>query len=242
MVLAICILIGSLAPTAHGETPLSSGGSWDGDGLGMNLTPGPVWRSRLGLSPNHLGANIWHHLESDLVGIVGMELTTWNSERNKSLFIAQYTGAFSWIFPSTDSLQTLDLSLRLGGERQVALLDTLRGAPARTSISWDWQAGMRAGYARQDGLIGSWVSWGPLFSWRTTGEATGLRWILETETGLTVDLRNLFVGSRSATRTWNLAIRLPIRFDPIAPRLRKDDLVEESQWSWGLLVGPSVLF
>ncbi|HNY30929.1 MAG TPA: hypothetical protein PKO15_08575 [Fibrobacteria bacterium] len=208
----------------------------------MNLTPGPCYRTDVGFAPNHLGANIWFHLKPDLVGVMGMEFSSWSPDRTTSLGIGQYTGAFSWIFPNKDSLQTLDLSLRLGGETQSAILDTMRHTPPRTSVSWDWQMGLRAGYARQDGRIGSWVSWGPLFSWRTSGEATGLRWVLETETGLTVDLRDIFVGSRSATRTWNLVIRVPVRFDPIAPRLGRDDNIEEAQWSWALLVGPSVLF
>jgi hypothetical protein len=208
----------------------------------MNLTPGPYYRTNVGFSPNHLGGNLWYHLEPDLIGICGMELTSWNPDRTSSMFIGQYTGAFSKIFPSADSLQTLDLSLRLGGERQSTILDTMRHAAPRASISWDWQMGVRAGYAKQHGSIGSWFSWGPLFSWRTSGEATGLRWLLEAEVGATVDLRDLWVGSRSATRTWNLVIRMPMRFDPIAPRLRFYDNIEEAQWSWGLLVGPSVLF
>ncbi len=211
-------------------------------GLGMNLTPGPYYRSRVGFSPNHLGGNLWYHLEPDLVGICGMELTSWNPDRTSSLFIGQYTGAFSKIFPSSDSLHTLDLSLRLGGERQTTVLDTMRQSPPRGSLSWDWQMGLRVGYAQQNGKIGTWFSWGPIMSWRSSGKATGVRWLLEAEAGTALDLRDLWSGSRAATRTWNLAIRLPVRFDPLAPRLRRRDYVEEPQWSWGLLVGPSVLF
>src|ERR1035437_2847562 len=74
-----CILSAILASAvaagfADAAVPLPSGEAWDGGGLGGTLSAGPTWRSDEGLTPNHLGSQVWYHYKENLVGSMGIEM------------------------------------------------------------------------------------------------------------------------------------------------------------------------
>ena len=226
---------------SHAAVPLPSGESWDGAGVGGVLTAGPVWRSSEGITPNHLSAHIWYHARTDMVGSSGIEISDWNSSSTQSLFQAQYVGAASWV-PWRDSRQLLEVAFRAGGERSTTTLDTAKGFAPIVDDSWDWQFGIRVGGGWNRGPWGLSVSTGPVASWRASGAASGWNMAQESEIGLHVSLQDHWSGSASYTRAWNIVLRIPVVYQPAAPTFTHNGVVNRSQWTYGLFLGPSVLF
>ncbi len=226
---------------AVAAVPLPSGEVWDGGGLGGTLSAGPTWSSDEGFTPNHLGSQLWYHYKANLVGSMGIEMSDWVSNRNKSLFTTQYVGSLSWI-PLSTSQQILNVALRLGGERISTTLDTFPRALPLTDNSWEWQVGLRVGGGWSQEHWGAWASTGPVASWRTSGAASGWNMTQESELGVLLSLQGFWNGARSYTRAWNLVIRAPLVYQPEAPTFTRGGVVYKSKWSMGIQVGPSVLF
>jgi hypothetical protein len=226
---------------AIGAVPLSQGEAWDGAGLGGTLTAGPTWKSDEGLTPNHVGSQLWYHYQPDLVGSMGIEMSDWAFSRTKALFTTQYVGALSWI-PLSSSQQILNMALRFGGESVSTTLDTASHALPLTDQGWDWQIGLRVGGGWSAKDLGAWVSTGPVGYWRVSGAASGWTFAQESEVGLLLNLQKLWSGSAGYTRSWGLAIRIPMVYQPNAPTFTRQGVVKQSEWSIGLQIGPSVLF
>ena len=246
MVSPKCILVAIRAlPVVAGlawtAVPLPSGEVWDGAGLGGTLSAGPTWSSDEGFTPNHLGSQAWYHYKANLVGSMGIEMSDWVSNRNKSLFTTQYVGALSWI-PLSTSRQILDVALRLGGERISTTLDTATHALPLTDNSWEWQVGLRVGGGWSHEHWGAWASTGPVASWRASGAASGWNLAQESELGVLISLQDFWNNAKSYTRSWNLAIRMPLVYQPEAPTFTRGGVVYRSGWSMGIQIGPSVLF
>lgn len=227
--------------TSHAAVPLPQGESWDGAGIGGVLTAGPMWREDDGLVPNHLAAHLWYHSRADIVGSTGIEMSDWNSSSTHSLFQVQYVGAVSWI-PLRGPRQLLEVALRAGGERSLTTLDTAVRADPIVDDSWDWQFGLRVGAGWTRGPWGISISSGPVASWRASGAASGWNMAQESEIGIQLSLQDHWNGSASYTRAWNFVLRIPVVYQPVAPRFTRQGVVNQSRWSFGLLLGPSVLF
>jgi len=246
MVVPKCILaalsaVAVVAGLASAAVPLPSGEVWDGGGLGGTISAGPTWSSDEGFTPNHLGSQMWYHYKENLVGSMGIEMSDWVSSRHNSLFTTQYVGALTWI-PLSTSRQILDVALRLGGERFSTVLDTFPRALPLTDDSWEWQVGARVGGGWSHEHWGIWVSTGPVASWRTSGSASGWNIAQESEVGILLDLQGIWNNSKSYTRAWNLAVRVPLVYQPEAPTFTRGGVVRTSKWSMGIQIGPSVLF
>jgi len=227
--------------SAVAAVPLSQGEAWDGGGLGGTLTAGPTWKSDEGLTPNHLGSQLWYHYKPDLVGSMGIEMSDWAYSRTKALFTTQYVGALSWI-PLSGSQQIMNFALRLGGQSVSTTLDTFPHTLPLTDQGWDWQIGLRVGGGWGGKDLGAWVSTGPVAYWRVSGAASGVSMAQESELGLLVNLQKFWTGSETYTRAWDLAIRIPMVYQPKAPTFTRQGVVKQSEWSIGIQIGPSVLF
>jgi hypothetical protein len=230
-----------LARTCGAAVPLPSGEAWDGAGLGGTLSAGPTWCSGEGFTPNHLGSQVWYHYKPDVVGSLGIEMSDWASSRNKALFTTQYVGALSWI-PLKTSQQILNVALRIGGERFSTTLDTLPHTLPLTDNSWEWQGGLRIGGGWSHRNWGMWASTGPVASWRASGAASGWNLTQESELGALLSLQGFWNNARTYTRAWNLAVRVPLVYQPEAPTFTRSGVVYRSKWSMGIQIGPSVLF
>ena len=239
---SLCILGIALAGTGvRAAVPLPLGEAWEGKGIGGSLLAGPVWKMNEGFAPNHLAGQVWYHYRPDLLASTGIEMTDWNQSRTQSLFQTQYVGVLDWI-PWGTSSQLVDVGLRLGGPRSSTTLDTLQRADPLADDSWDWQIGVRVGAGWNLGRFGLWASTGPVASWRSSGAASGWSMAQESEIGSTLDLRDFWNGARSYTRAWNLAVRIPVVYQPHGARFTRQGVVHRSLWSFGFLIGPSVLF
>ena len=235
-------VVAALSISSAAAVPLPLGESWDGGGIGGALLAGPVWKSTEGFAPNHLGGHFWYHYRPDLVASMGIEMSDWNNSRTQSLFQTQYVGCLSWI-PWGGSDELLEVGLRAGGERSLTTLDTgSRGADPLVDDSWDWQLGLRVGSGWRRGIWGFWASTGPIACWRASGSASGWNMVQESEVGFQVSFQGFWNSSASYTRAWNLAVRIPVIYEPRAPRFTRQGATYRSQWTFGVVLGPSVLF